>query len=297
MSTQLQTTPTNVPAKPSAQMQSILKMDAVQEQLQKTLGKKSGQFATSLLTLYTGDQSLSQCPANLVYAQALKAAQLDLPLDKQLGFAYVVPFYNGKTRQKEPQFIMGYKGYIQLAMRSGQYKTINADLVYEGELQGKSKLSGAINLDGDKKSDKVIGYFAHFELLNGFSKTLYMSVEEMAEYAIRYSPGIKKGTKPEDLMKLAGKESASGAVGWLGNFDDMAIKTCLRRLISKYGVLSVEMQNALIEDGTDDIQGDGTSREETIASYEVMDIDPDTSDKPDESDTSDAPALEAEPEF
>ena len=147
-----------------------------------------------------------------------------------------------------PTFIPGYKGYIQLAMRTGQYKTINADFVHEGELCKVNKLTGEIQFNGEKKSDKIVGYFCYFELLNGFSKTLYMTVEEMAKYAKRYSPSIGYKTTIEQLADKANDSIAAKKVGWEGNFNDMALKTVIRRLLSKYGYLSVEMQNALSGD-------------------------------------------------
>lgn len=258
--------PTNQRAmKPSEMMQNALNMPAVQKQFQNALGKKASGFLTSVLSLYSSDTNLSKCEPGQVIACALKAAQLDLPIDKQLGFSYIIPYGN------KPSFIMGYKGYIQLAMRSGQYLTINTDLVYEGELTSHDKLSGMVRIDGERTSDKVIGYFAYFKLLNGFEKLFYMTTEEMANYAIRYSPSIKRGTKPADLMKLAG-QGAKGGVGWLGDFDSMAKKTCLRQLISKYGILSIEMQNAVLND-TEELPADtATSREGIVNSANITDI-------------------------
>jgi recombination protein RecT len=133
-------------------------------------------------------------------------------------------------------------------MRTGQYATLNADIVYEGELRVKDKLTGAIELDGERISDKVVGYFCHFRLLNGFAKTLYMSVSDMAKYAKQYSPSIKQSTSVADLEKLAQEQTVSKKVGWEGNFNDMALKTVVRRLISKYGYLSIEMQNAVVDE-------------------------------------------------
>ncbi|MBQ5477439.1 MAG: recombinase RecT, partial [Bacteroidaceae bacterium] len=128
------------------------------------------------------------------------------------------------------------------------YRFINADFVYEGELRTTNRLTGEIALDGERKSDKIVGYFAYMELLNGFSKTLYMSVEEMAKYAKRYAPSLGKGTTVEALIKLANEEPKGKQVGWMGNFSDMALKTVIRRLLSKYGYLSVEMQGAITDD-------------------------------------------------
>jgi recombination protein RecT len=212
----------------------------------------------SLIDLFTGDKSLQKCKPAAIISEALRAATLNLPLNKALGFSYIVVYNNSVkdpvtgawTKVPTPTFIPGYKGYIQLAMRTGQYKTINADYVYEGELRKINKLSGEIAFDGDKVSDKVVGYFCYFELLNGFSKTLYMSVENMAEYAKRYSPSIKnnKELTVEKLIEKAQSGVTSTTVGWEGNFNDMALKTVIRRLLSKYGYLSVEMVNAISKD-------------------------------------------------
>lgn len=252
---------------------AVLKADSVQEQFKNALGKHKDAFVASLIDLYNGDKSLQTCNTNLLVCEALKAATLQLPINKALGFAYIVVYNNSVKRtdangnavidpntHKEiwdkvptPTFIPGYKGYIQLAMRTGQYRTINADFVYEGEMQKVSKLTGEVNFDGEKKSDKIIGYFCYFELLNGFSKTLYVSVEDMAAYAKRYSPSIGYKTSVADLIKLSASTGASKKVGWEGNFNDMALKTVIRRLLSKYGYLSVEMQSAIAGDveGTD----------------------------------------------
>lgn len=245
----------NKPVTGLALLKSTIESDKVQGRLQQCVKENKGAFTSSILDLYTGDKSLQTCEPNAIIAECLKAAALNLPVNKALGFAYVV-VYNNNKRQPDgswvkvptPTFILGYKGYIQLAMRTGQYRTVNADVVYEGELRHKDKLSGMIDLSGEKTSDKIIGYFAYFEMLNGFSKTLYMSLRDMADYAIRYSPSMPKGTKPETLMEKANDGVVSKQVGWLGNFNDMAIKTCIRRLISKYGYMSIEMQDAYTED-------------------------------------------------
>lgn len=245
----------NKPVTGLALLKSAIESDKVQGRLQQCVKENKGAFASSILDLYTGDKSLQTCEPNAIIAECLKAAALNLPVNKALGFAYVVVYNNSKKQPDgswikvpTPTFILGYKGYIQLAMRTGQYRTVNADVVYEGELKHKDKLSGMIDLSGEKTSDKIIGYFAYFEMLNGFSKTLYMSLRDMADYAIRYSPSMPKGTKPETLMEKANDGTVSKQVGWLGNFNDMALKTCIRRLIGKYGYMSIEMQDAYASD-------------------------------------------------
>lgn len=217
-----------------------------QQQLKNVLKENAGTFAASLMELVTGDEKLLACDSKLLMAEAMKAASLKLPLNKQLGYAYIVPY--GKT----PTMIIGYKGLYQLAIRSGLYKNINADVVYEGEYQGYDKITGELHLDGEKISDKPVGYFAYFELTNGFKKMMYMSVDDMASYCKKYSATMKScKMSNEELAELAEKQAKQGpgnSVGWYGNFNDMATKTVLRRLLSKYGYLSIEMQNAMSVD-------------------------------------------------
>lgn len=247
--------PTQQVARPVDALTTALNAGSVQAQFKNALGDHKDAFVASIIDLYTGDKQLQACQPKLIIAEALRAATLKLPLNKALGFAYIV-VYNNSVKQPNgswakvptPTFVPGYKGYIQLAMRTGQYRTINADVVCEGELRKGNKLTGEISLDGDKLSDKVVGYFCYFELLNGFSKTLYMSVEEMAKYAKRYAPGVPKDATVEQLMAKANDGIASKQVGWMGNFNDMAIKTVIRRLISRYGYMSVEMQSAVAGD-------------------------------------------------
>ncbi len=215
--------------------QSIAKIDAfkavlnsqqVRAQLNNSLHKNAGAFMSSMIDLYSGDRTLQNCDPQAVAMECLKAASLNLPLVKSLGFAYVVPFKN------VPTFVVGYKGLIQLAQRTGQYKTINADVVYEGEIDTNvRKLTGGIEFVGERKSDKVVGYFAMFQLLNGFEKVLYMSKEDVEKWAKHYSPSYNSSYSP-----------------WKNEFEKMAEKTCLRRLIGTYGPMSAEMQKAFISD-------------------------------------------------
>lgn len=264
--TQLAGAANNAPARaprPVDILKAVIKEDEVQQQFRNALGKNSGTFLTSVVELFTGDSKLQKCEPKRVLTECLKAATLRLPISKALGFAFVIPY---KSRAKQmvqkadgsykeewvdvytPSFQIGYKGLIQLALRTGQYRTINADAVYEGELRKGSKLTGIYDFDGERISDKVIGYFCYFELLNGFSKTLYMSVEAMAAHAKQYSKALSgKDNTVESLLQIANLPVApdSKQVGWLGNFHGMAIKTTIRNLLSKYGYLSVELQKAM----------------------------------------------------
>lgn len=264
-------------------LKNMLNAESVQAQFKNALGKNSGTFVASVIDLYNGDKSLQQCEPKAVVMEALKAAVLHLPINKALGYAFIIPFNNNRKvkytdeqggekerweKVMEPTFQIGYKGLIQLAMRTGQYRTLNADAVYEGELRKVNKLTGEIAFDGERTSDKVVGYFCYFELLNGFSKTLYMTVEQMAMHAKRFSKGLKQETTVESLINLAALPvSDSNTVGWMGNFHGMAIKTVIRNLLSKYGYLSVEMQNAI----ADDYEGETTGSTPEDQTPVVMD--------------------------
>lgn len=234
----------------------------VQTQLKNVLGKNASTFATSLIEVFSNDTQLQSCEPNKVIQEAIKAATLKLPLNKQLGYAYIVVFNNWdkvkRCKVPTPTLTIGYRGYIQMAMRTGQYRNINADVVYEGELLGKDKLSGEIDLSGEKTGEKVEGFFAHFETVNGFRKTLYMSLQDMAAYALKFSPSFKRKATADNplptvdsLCDLANKQAESGStgkVGWEGDFLSMGTKTVLRRLLSKYGYLSIEMMSAINDD-------------------------------------------------
>lgn len=256
----------------------------VQNQLKQVLGKNAGTFATSLVEVFTNDTQLQKCEQKKVIQEAIKAATLKLPLNKQLGYAYILVFNNWDKAQRKsvptPQIVLGYKGYIQLAMRTGQYKNINADIVYKGEMVGRDKLSGAIDLSGEKTSEKVVGYFAHFETVNGFSKTLFMSLGEMAGYALKFSPSFKRNAEKnplpsvDALCDMANDQAVNGPqqgkVGWEGDFNSMAIKTVLRRLLSKYGYLSIEMMSALAEDESSAVEQRNEENNETKPVFDAQ---------------------------
>ena len=222
-------------ARPIDKLKHILAAQSVKEQFEAVLKENAGAFVASIIDLYNTDKTLQLCDPRNVVMEALKAASLKLPINKQLGFAWIVPYRDGKTGAYIPTFQLGYKGYIQLCMRTGAYRYINADVVYEGELIKQDKLTGEIEIDPSKRaSDKKIGYFAFIETLNGFRKTLYMTVDEVIKHAQQYS-----------------KSYSSKNSVWATDFDAMALKTCLRLLLSKYGIMSVEMQRAYIEDSSD----------------------------------------------
>lgn len=211
-------------------IRSLLSKESVKRRFEEMLGKKAPGFMSSVLNVVNSNARLQECDPQKVLASAAIAASMDLPIDPNLGFAYIVPYKN-KGRM-EPQFQMGYKGYIQLAMRTGQYKTMNAAEVYEGELKSWNRITGEIEFDPDGKTDDVIiGYVAFFRLVNGFEKYLYMPIAEIEAHAARYSQSYKYDSSP-----------------WKTNKHEMCLKTVLKLLLSKYGILSIEMQTAVQAD-------------------------------------------------
>lgn len=194
-------------------------------------------FINNILAIANQNQDLAKCSTKSIVFSAMKATALNLTLDSNLGHAYVLPYGNTAS------FQLGYKGFIQLAIRSGQFKTINSCEVCEGEVKCLNKFTGEYEF-GEKVSNRVIGYIAYFKLLNGFEKYLYMSVEEMQSHSKMYSQMAKRG---------------KGLWADASTFGAMAMKTCLKLLLSKYAPLSVEMQKAIEFDqkvfDTDDENG------------------------------------------
>lgn len=216
---------------PVERLKSILAVQSVQEQFRNAMQESAPLFMASLVDVYGSDSYLQKCDPKAVIMEALKAATLKLPITKQLGFAYIIPYGNA------PQFQLGYKGYLQLAIRSGQYRHINAGCVYEGETVTEDRISGEIAISGLKSSDVAIGYFAHLESINGFRKTDFWSRERVEAHAKKFSRNF----------------NSQGSV-WKSNFDSMAIKTVLKNLLSKYALLSIEMIQAIASDAPDDEQ-------------------------------------------
>lgn len=248
------TTVTAVAKQPSTKamavksFQEVMNNNYYQSLLQNTLRENKGTFCTSLMELFSSDEKLMQCKPTDLMAEALKAASLHLPLNKQLGQCYILPFK--KKGIMTPTLVVGTRGYLQLAMRTGKYETINSDVVYEGELKGYDKVTGRLDLSGVRSSNVPVGYFAYFRMKNGLSKLLYMTLDEVCIYAKQYSPTVKFSDKTtaESLKKLALKQAAEGSgdgVGWYSNFESMALKTVLRRLLSKWGELSIESNDII----------------------------------------------------
>ena len=207
-------------------MKDFFQREDVVQKFQELLGKRASSFLTSVLSVVSQSELLAKADPKTVYMAALTSATLDLPINQNLGFAYIVP-YKGQA-----QFQMGYKGFIQLALRSGQFLTISASPVYEGQLIEENPLTGYVFDRKAKKSEVVVGYASYFKLLNWFEKTFYMTRAEIERHANNYSAQFKK--------------SQSGL--WKDKFDEMATKTVIKLLLSKFAPLSVEMQKAVIAD-------------------------------------------------
>lgn len=205
----------------------------VQEKLKELLGKNAAAFATSVLQIVNSNSMLVDADPKTVFSAACMAATLNLPISNSLGFAYIVPFNNRKENKIEAQFMIGWKGYVQLAQRSGQFVRIVATMVYKDQIVEFDVLNGH-TFDWSRipvNNEEPVGYLAYFKLINGFTADLYMSKEEVQKHANKYSQTARKGYGV-----------------WKDQFDAMALKTVLKLLLSKQAPLSIEMQQAELSD-------------------------------------------------
>lgn len=205
------------------QLAKFIRNDTVQARINSLLDKRASQFTTSLITIANTNNKIAKCDPSTVLNAALTAASMDLPLNPNLGFAYIVPYGS------EAQFQMGWKGYVQLAQRSGRYKTISATPVYEGQLVSNDPLRGVIFDWSIEAKGNPVAYAAYFELLDGFEKTLVMTADEMMAHAKRYSKSFNNGP-------------------WKTDYDKMAKKTVLKLLLNQFGPMSTELEQALVND-------------------------------------------------
>jgi recombination protein RecT len=232
---------TNSGAK-NIKFQTVIKAQAVQENILSTLGSasKTKKFTAALISAVSTNRDLQACDGVSVISAALLGESLNLSPSPQLGHYYMVPFGDHGSTVKKATFQLGYKGYIQLAIRSGQYKKLNVVAVKDGELKSFNPFTEDIDVSPIEDPDarekaKTIGYYAMFELVNGFKKCMYWSKAKMEAHAEKYSMGYK---------------AHKGYTFWEKDFDGMAFKTMLRQLISKWGIMSIEMQNAFASDNT-----------------------------------------------
>ena len=221
-------------------MNAMLDGEKLRGRFDELLGKRAPQFISSLVSLVNADATMQQAfyeaPMTIIQS-ALKAASFDLPIDQNLGYAYIVPFKNSKkdadgnwVKKTEASFILGWKGMHQLALRTGAYKTINVIDIREGELKSYNRLTEEVDInfiedEDERESKKIIGYVGYYRLVNGAEKTIYMTVKQIENQE-------KKNRKGEYMGK-----------GWRDDFDAMARKTVYRRLIGKWGVMSIDYQN------------------------------------------------------
>lgn len=215
--------------------------DKVKNRIAKTLSGKGGErFIANIISTVSNNPTLQECSYDTIVNAALLAESLSLSLSPTLGHAYLVPFNDSRNNRKVAQFQLGYKGYIQLAIRSGQYRKLNVVCVKQGEFISFDPLTEEIKVkmiedEAIRDSTPTTGYYAMLEYVNGFKKAIYWSREKMETHALTYSKGYK---------------AKKGYTFWEKNFDEMACKTMLRQLISKWGIMSIDVQSAIEKDMT-----------------------------------------------
>lgn len=226
-----------------------IQSDMYKNLINQTLGDKdrATRFIASISSAVATNQALQECDAGTILSGALLGESLNLSPSPQLGQYYLVPFNDSKKGYKVAQFQLGYKGYIQLAIRSGQYKKLNVLAIKKGELVKYDPLNEEIEVnliddEEERENAETVGYYAMFEYTNGFRKSMYWSKAKMEKHALKYSSGYK---------------AKKGYTYWEKDFDGMAYKTMLRQLISKWGIMSIDMQQAVEKDMTT-INTDGT---------------------------------------
>jgi recombination protein RecT len=212
----------SVAVKGEDRLKSLMATPSIRSRFEEMLGKRSASFMSSIVSAVNSNKALKECDPMSIISSAAVAASMDLPVNPSLGFAHIVP-YKGVA-----QFQMGWKGFIQLAMRSGQYRTINLAPVMEGQLTKHNPFTGEMEFSAESISDKRIGYLLYFKLINGYEKYFYMTEEQCHAHAKRYSASFAKGY---------GR--------WAEDFEAMALKTVCKLGLSKYGILSLDMQKAL----------------------------------------------------
>jgi len=217
-------------------LKGIFEGETAKKKFQEMLGSKAQGFITSVLQIVSSNSKLQEADPMTVYFAAATAATMDLPINQNLAFAWIVP-YKGQA-----QFQMGYKGYIQLALRTGQYLRINTVAVYKNQFKHYNDLTEDLDADFSIDGDgEVVGYACYFKLINGFEKTTYWSKAKVVKHATRFSQSFTYASSP-----------------WKSDFDSMAMKTVLKNALSKWGILSIEIQKALVVDQAVIHSEDGT---------------------------------------
>jgi recombination protein RecT len=244
---------------------AYLTQDAVKNQINKVVGGKNGtRFVSSIVSAVQTTPALQECTNPSILSAALLGEALNLSPSPQLGQFYMVPFKNKKKGVTEAQFQLGYKGYIQLAIRSGYYKKLNVIAIKEGELIRYNPLEEEIEVsliedDIEREETPTAGYYAMFEYENGFKKSMYWSKKKMLAHADKYSSAFSaKSLELLEAGKIPDSEKWKYSSFWYKDFDGMAMKTMLRQLISKWGIMSIDLQTAIDKDMAI-IREDGTA--------------------------------------
>lgn len=219
---------TSTSQKAPASVKSLLANESIKNRFTEILGQKAPGFISSILSIVNNSTHLSAAEPNSVIGAAAIAATLDLPINGNLGFAHIVPYKSNGTTTA--QFQMGWKGYVQLALRTGQYLLLNVTEIYAGQLKSYNSVTGEYVWDFNSPalSKEVIGYAAYFKLTTGFEKTVYWNVGKISDHGKKYSASFKKGYGL-----------------WVDNFDAMARKTLVKHIISQWGIMSIEMRTAV----------------------------------------------------
>lgn len=296
---------------------AYLTQDAVKKQINSIVGGKNGtRFISSIVSAVQTTPALQECTNPSILSAALLGEALNLSPSPQLGQFYMVPFDNKKKGCKEAQFQLGYKGYIQLAKRSGVYKKINVISIKEGELISYNPLEEELEVnliedDYERENTPTIGYYAMFEEVNGYRHSIYWSKQKMLAHAEKYSFAFYKngGAKSLELLeqgKIPEKDLWKYSSFWFKDFDGMAHKTMLRQLISKWGTMSIDLQKAIDkdmaviqEDGSADYvenTADEIDNDNVVAEQEIKEVQPETKapDPEKESDQREVSDIEAE---
>lgn len=268
-------------------LNKMLNTDAMQKKFADMLGKKSVGFLSSISNIVTNNELLQKADTNSIVLAAAQAAALDLPINPNLGYAAIIPFNDTKNHRCLAQFQIMRDGWVELALRTGQVVALVNEPVYEGELVSRNRFRDEYVFDEtQRKSNKVVGYMAYIKLVNGFEKTVYMTADEAKTHGLNYSKTFKKGYGL-----------------WKDDFESMALKTVLKRLIKKYCPKSIEMQRAIVADNAsfkgdvdnfDNAQPVYADNQEVIdvPAHEVQEINPDEIPV---ADVKDAPAPKVEP--
>lgn len=245
-------------------IKGLFQNPSVMKRLEEILGKRASTFTTSVIQIVNSSALLKEADPTSILNAAMVAATLDLPLNNQLGFAWIVPFKENKkdaagnwVTRVVAQFQIGYKGFNQLALRTGQYHAINAIPVYKNQFESWNSLTEELKADFTKDGEgEVVGYCAYFRLMNGFEKVAYWSKEKATKHGKKYSKSFAKGP-------------------WNDDFDGMAVKTVLKLTLAKWGIMSVDMQKAITTDQA--VINDDTGEDVTYVDHEEVDEDKEAS--------------------